>query len=182
MNSKTPDKSRFQVGLGVYVLLLPILAIILAFAYMKAMAPRIQQANVNKLIELGVESEGCYGVAPRILVWYEIDLIWDEAQQRHIIEVDQVEKYDYTSKTGDDYRGHPVAVEIFCNPDSQKLKEALKRLPSVRQVWISELKDVEGKITGNVSNRTISEWFPKRFIASPRHWGKRMDYKLEELP
>jgi len=132
---------------------------------MKVMAPQIQQANVNKLIELGVESEGCYGVKPRILVWYEIDLT-----------------YDFNSKTGDDYRGHPVAVEIFCNPDAQRLKNALKRLSTVRQVWISEIKNADGKITGNVSNRKISEWFPKRFIASPRHWGTRMDYKLEELP
>ena len=74
MNSETPEKSRFQVGLGVYVLLIPALAIVLAFVYMKAMAPQIQQANVNKLIELGVDSKGCYGVEPRILVWYEIDL------------------------------------------------------------------------------------------------------------
>ena len=182
MNSETPEKSRFQVGLGVYVLLIPILAIILAYAYMKVMAPQIQQANVNKLIELGVESEGCYGVKPRILVWYEIDLTWDEAQQRYIVGVNGVEKYDFNSKTGDDYRGHPVAVEIFCNPDAQRLKNALKRLSTVRQVWISEIKNADGKITGNVSNRKISEWFPKRFIASPRHWGARMDYKLEELP
>ena len=64
MNSETPEKSRFQVGLGVYVLLIPALAIVLAFVYMKAMAPKIQQANVNKLIELGVDSKGCYGVEP----------------------------------------------------------------------------------------------------------------------
>ena len=145
------------------------------------MAPQIQQANVNKLIELGVESEGCYGVEPRILVWYELDLTWDEAQQRYTLGANGVEKYDFNSKIGDDYREHPVAVEIFCNPDAQKLKEALKRLPTVRQVWISEIKDTDGKITGNVSNRKISEWFPKRFIASPRHWGRRMDYKLDEL-
>ena len=182
MNSETPEKSRFQVGLGVYVLLIPALAIVLAFVYMKAMAPQIQQANVNKLIELGVDSKGCYGVEPRILVWYEIDLTWDEAQQRYIIAVKGAEKYDYTSKIGDDYGGHPVAVEIFCNPDAQKLKDALKQLPTVSQVWISEVKDLNGKITGNVSNRKISEWFPKRIIASPRHWGRRMDYKVEELP
>jgi len=150
MNSETPEKSRFQVGLGVYVLLIPILAIILAFAYMKVMAP-------------------------------ELDLTWDEAQQRYTLGANGVEKYDFNSKIGDDYREHPVAVEIFCNPDAQKLKEALKRLPTVRQVWISEIKDTDGKITGNVSNRKISEWFPKRFIASPRHWGRRMDYKLDEL-
>lgn len=180
MNSESPTKSRFQIGLGVYVLLIPVIAIILAFVYINAMQPQFQKASVNKLIELGVDSEGCYGVEPRILVWYESDLTWDETQQRYFISVDDTEKYDYNSKVGDDYGDRPTAVEIFCNPEAEKLKQALKQLPTISQVWISEVRDSNRNVSGHVSNRKISEWFPKRIIASPRHWGRRMDYTLDE--
>lgn len=175
MNSDNPKKSRFQIGLAKYVILAPILAAGLAMVYVKTIGPRLQKANVNKLLELGSESDGCYGVAPRILVWYESDLTWDEFQNRFIVTVEDAGRFDFQSKIGDDFNERPIAVEIFCNPDAEKLKQLLTRLPTLRQIWVCEVRDKAGKLTGNVSHKKIGEWFPKIKISSPRLWGERLD-------
>ena len=168
-------KPRFKFGLRTYILVTSIAGIGLAMTYAIAIKPGLQKRNVDKLLELGVASPDHLGVGARILVWYQSDLEWSESEQRFILALDDLGQFDQNSKRGDDYQGHPVAIEIYCDPDAEKLKACLEKLPTIRQVWVNELRNAKGDLVGKQSHRQLIDSYPNLIVASPRLWGVRLN-------
>lgn len=164
--------NRFTIGLRTFILGTSLLGIVFAFGYIWVVQPQIQAGRVKSLIDLGGDSPGCYGVQPRILVWYGEDVRWIEEEERFILKSFEA-RFDYQSKPGNDRQDHPVAVEIYCDPDPEKLKRMLDRLPTIEQLWICAHLDSNGLLIGHLDLEKLQELFPDHTICSPRIWGKR---------
>ena len=167
-------------------------ALLIAFGTNYIASRRAQQYNVAILQRMGGENPSQYGgTVHRTSIWYNDDLKWNQSEHRFQLRLRQFETgappqlqpkrtrfLGWISKTfGRDFAHHPVAIEIDCYDSDQskfdlklcrQIVGQIKKLPTVRQIWILERTDLDGKPRIGMTNEELAELLPELIVANPQ--------------